>query len=90
MQEHVAALQAELKAAQAAADLEATEKEFMSCIGNGQHLLPVSYTTHASAPVQHALRNYLLHTQQHMHTDHVMPASKSCSESAVVSPTSKS
>jgi hypothetical protein len=49
MQQHVAALQAELKAAQAAADLEATEKEFMSFIGNGQHLLPLSCATHASA-----------------------------------------
>lgn len=36
MQQHVAALQAELKAAQAAADLEATLKEFKGFIDNGQ------------------------------------------------------
>lgn len=35
MQQHVAALQAELKAAQAAADLEATYKEFTAFIENG-------------------------------------------------------
>jgi hypothetical protein len=47
MQQHVAALQAELKAAQAAADLEATEKEFMAFIDNGQHhTAAVSITTH--------------------------------------------
>jgi hypothetical protein len=37
MQQHVAALQAELKAAQAAADLEATLKEFKTFIDNGQY-----------------------------------------------------
>lgn len=37
MQQHVAALQAELKAAQAAADLEATLLEFKTFIDNGQH-----------------------------------------------------
>jgi hypothetical protein len=37
MQQHVAALQAELKAAQAAADLEATLLEFKRFIDNGQH-----------------------------------------------------
>lgn len=37
MQQHVAALQAELKAAQAAADLEATLLEFKKFIDNGQH-----------------------------------------------------
>ncbi|WIA09183.1 hypothetical protein OEZ85_008594 [Tetradesmus obliquus] len=36
MQEHVAKLQAELKAAQAAADLEATLKEFKGFLDNGQ------------------------------------------------------
>jgi 3-methyladenine DNA glycosylase Tag len=36
MQEHVAKLQAELKAAQAAADLEATLKEFKGFLDNGE------------------------------------------------------
>jgi hypothetical protein len=36
MQEHVAKLQAELKAAQAAADLEATLREFKGFLDNGE------------------------------------------------------
>jgi hypothetical protein len=40
MQEHVAKLQAELKAAQAAADLEATLREFKGFLDNGETPLP--------------------------------------------------
>lgn len=57
MQQHVAALQAELKAAQAAADLEATLKEFKNFIDNGQHwaglLCCCSWVNSHNAPTSH-------------------------------------
>jgi hypothetical protein len=51
MQQHVAALQAELTAAQAAADLEATLKEFKNFIDNGQQEAGLSAAAVGSSPV---------------------------------------
>lgn len=51
MQQHVAALQAELTAAQAAADLEATLKEFKNFIDNGQQGAGLSAAAVGSSPV---------------------------------------
>lgn len=68
LQQHVAAVQAELKAAQAAADLEATLKEFKAFIDNGQS----TYTPPASTVHSRPFLSYQGLWQRQSRPQHVL------------------